>query len=130
MQHPIMPSLRFRDLDRAVRFYTETLGFQKKREHPGNVLVVRGASQMMLESCAGHFGATYNQAIEKRVGTAGPLALYVHAPDLKALYERLSGDKEVKVVDPLADRPWGQAEFTIEDTEGTFITFFGSRLQQ
>ncbi len=52
------------------------------------------------------------------------MALYIHAPDLKQLHERLSQDKGVKIVDPLANRPWGQAEFTIEDPEGTFLTFF------
>jgi uncharacterized glyoxalase superfamily protein PhnB len=47
----------------------------------------------------------------------------MEAVDLDELYSRL-GDAGVKIVDPLADRPWGQAEFTIEDLAGNWLTFW------
>ena len=30
----------------------------------------------------------------------------------------------MEVVDPLADRPWGQAEFTVADPDGHWLTFW------
>lgn len=29
-----------------------------------------------------------------------------------------------RIVDPLAPRPWGQRELTVEDGEGTWLTFW------
>jgi uncharacterized glyoxalase superfamily protein PhnB len=28
------------------------------------------------------------------------------------------------IIDPLADREWGQTEFTVEDPEGNWLTFW------
>ena len=36
----------------------------------------------------------------------------------------VSAVSDPKIVDPLADRPWGQAEFTVEDPTGNWLTFW------
>jgi uncharacterized glyoxalase superfamily protein PhnB len=51
------------------------------------------------------------------------MALYMEASDLGALYSRVKA-AGVRIVDPLAERPWGQEEFTMEDHEGNWLTFW------
>jgi uncharacterized glyoxalase superfamily protein PhnB len=57
------------------------------------------------------------------MGSSSPVALYIEALDLEDLYAKLNAS-DVEIVDPLADRPWGQAEFTVEDMLGNWLTFW------
>ena len=68
----------------------------------------------MIEIPTNLYGAEYNAAIVSRLDSLSSIALYMEAPDLEEFYSRLAGSG-VKIVDPIADRPWGQGEFTIED---------------
>jgi uncharacterized glyoxalase superfamily protein PhnB len=77
----------------------------------------------MLEVAADHYGDAYNAAIRQRLGSVSPTSLYIEAPDLEELYGTLDADG-TQIIDPLADRPWGQAEFTVEDTNGNWLTFW------
>ena len=52
------------------------------------------------------------------------MALYIEAEDLADFYSRLEAGGAVRIVDPLAARPWGQQEFTVEDNEGNWLTFW------
>ncbi|MGI8534451.1 MAG: VOC family protein, partial [Candidatus Limnocylindrales bacterium] len=61
--------------------------------------------------------------INGRIGSASALALYIEAPDLDAYYARV-GEQGVTVVDPIADRPLGQREFTIQDPQGNWLSFW------
>ncbi len=123
----VIPSLRFADLDGAVRFYVDVLGFAVRRGEPaeGNVSVQRGDANLMLESAAAFYSEGYNRAIRARMGSPGPHALSIEAEDLEALWARVTSAR-ARVVDPLADRPWGQAEFTVEDPDGNWLTFWRS----
>jgi uncharacterized glyoxalase superfamily protein PhnB len=121
----VIPALRFADLNEGVRFYTEVLGFSVRRAEEGNVSVTFGDANLMLEAPVDFYGPVYNAAIRERLGVAGPAALYIEAEDLQGLWERVSA-AGVPVVDPLAERPWGQAEFTIEDPAGNWLTFWNS----
>ena len=51
------------------------------------------------------------------------MTLYIEAPDLEELYERVQ-EAGATIVDPVADRPWGQLEFTLEDHMGNWLTFW------
>ena len=51
------------------------------------------------------------------------IALYIEASDLLAFHSRLEA-AGARIVDPLAERPWGQQEFTVEDHEGNWLTFW------
>jgi uncharacterized glyoxalase superfamily protein PhnB len=48
----------------------------------------------------------------------------MEASDLAAFYSRLEAAAGVRIVDPLATRPWGQDEFTVEDHDGNWLTFW------
>jgi catechol 2,3-dioxygenase-like lactoylglutathione lyase family enzyme len=120
----VIPSVRVADLPEAIRFYTEVLGFALRRGGPDedNVSVERGDASLMLERPASFYSAGYNQAIRDRLGTPSAMALYIEANDLDDLHGRAQAG--AKVVDPLADREWGQREFTVEDPAGNWLTFW------
>lgn len=109
----------------AVRFYVGVLGFELERggADEENTAISRGAPRLMLEVAGDLFGEAYNTAIRERLGSKSAVALYIEARDLEELHERVQAEG-VRIVDPLADRPWGQAEFTIEDLEGNWLTFW------
>ena len=109
----------------ALDFYRDHLGFTVDRggTEDDNCSLSRGDARIMIEVPTNLFSAEYNAAIESRIDSSSAIALYMEADDLEEFYSRLGGSG-VKIVDPLADRPWGQAEFTIEDLQGTWLTFW------
>ena len=122
----MVPSIRVPDLQAALDFYTGKLGFIVIRGTPGegHVAVARGEERVMLESGTGGFYAPgYNDAIRGRLGSASPNALYLEEPQLEQYCDELQ-KAGVEIVDPLADRPWGQAEFTVADGDGNWLTFW------
>jgi uncharacterized glyoxalase superfamily protein PhnB len=78
----------------------------------------------MIETAADHYGDEYNVAIRERLGRQSSIALYIEAEDLAAFHSRLKASGAVRIIDPLAERPWGQEEFTVEDHEGNWLTFW------
>ncbi len=121
----VVPTIRVRDMGQALDFYENQLGFTVDRGGPDedNSSLSRGDARIMIEVPANLYSAEYNAAIERRLDSPSSIALYIEAPDLQKLYSRLAGSG-VKIVDPLADRAWGQAEFTIEDLQGNWLTFW------
>ena len=124
----VIPSIRIADMDAGLRFYRDHLGFTVVRAEPGqsNCSLGFGDARIMLEVATDFYSEKYNAAIRQRIGNASPHALYIEAPDIDSLYSRIQ-DHKVRIVDPLADRPWGQREFTIEDHEGNWLTFWQVR---
>jgi uncharacterized glyoxalase superfamily protein PhnB len=123
----VIPSIRVGDLPEALEFYVGRLGFATERDEPHeNVSISRGDARLMLETTADFYGETYNTAIRERLGSVSPNALYMEAEDLDDLYRSVL-EAGVRVVDPLAERPWGQAEFTVEDPAGNWLTFWRKR---
>ena len=48
----------------------------------------------------------------------------MEASDLATFYARLEAAGGTRIIDPLATRPWGQDEFTVEDLDGNWLTFW------
>ncbi|MEO8540850.1 MAG: VOC family protein [bacterium] len=121
----MLPSIRVKDVKAAVQFYTEKLGFTLNRtqEVSDNNSLTFGDASIMLEGDGAFYSESYNAAIRQRLGSASASTYYIEADDLNALYAKVSAGG-VKIVDPLADRAWGQAEFTLEDPEGNWVTFW------
>jgi uncharacterized glyoxalase superfamily protein PhnB len=78
----------------------------------------------MIETADDFYGDRYNEAIRERLGTASSTALYIEAEDLAEFHSRLKAGGTVPIIDPLASRPWGQEEFTVEDPAGNWLTFW------
>jgi uncharacterized glyoxalase superfamily protein PhnB len=121
----VIPSIRVPDMGAALDFYQRVLGFVLDRDEPSeeNNSLSRGDARIMLETPAGFYSQDYNDAIRERLDTPSSMALYIEAPDLDELYERLA-DGGATIVDPLAERPWGQREFTVADHLGNWLTFW------
>ena len=109
----------------ALAFYTGQLEFVLASGGEGatNSSLTRGDARVMIETAADHYGGPYNLAIRERLGSASAIALYIEAEDLAAFHSRLRASG-VRIIDPLAERPWGQEEFTVEDHEGNWLTFW------
>jgi catechol 2,3-dioxygenase-like lactoylglutathione lyase family enzyme len=123
----VVPAIRVKDTARSLSFYLDVLGFKLERGGPAemNSAISRGDARLMIEGIADFYSDIYNEAIRGRLGTPPALALYIEAPDLEALYDRVRA-ADVPIRDALADRPWGQAEFTVEDPDGTWLAFWRS----
>ena len=124
----VIPSIRARDPQRLVEFYDQVLGFTvlRQSDETGNSAVELGDARLMIEPVeAVFYSPAYNEAIRGRAGEQGPHSLYIESEDLDALYERAQASGAV-VVDAIAERPWGQREFTIEDPEGNWLTFWNA----
>ncbi len=121
----VIPSIRVRDMAEALAFYRGPLEFTLAGggDDATNSSLTRGDARVMIETAADHFGDEYNAAIKERLGTPSGTALYIEAADLAAFHSRLQA-AGARIVDPLAERPWGQEEFTVEDHEGNWLTFW------
>ena len=119
----VTPTIRVRDMAEALAFYSGPLEFTVEREHEGNSVVKRGDARVMLETDQEFYGEEYNAAIKERLGSPSSISLYIEASDLAGFQSRLEA-AGVRIIDPLADRPWGQAEFTVEDHEGNWLSFW------
>jgi uncharacterized glyoxalase superfamily protein PhnB len=124
----VTPAIRVTDMAAGLQFYRDRIGFAVERGGPedSNVSLSFGDARLMLEVPADFYSESYNSAIRRRMGNASPHALYMEAPDIDVLYGRVNA-QGIRIVDPLADRPWGQREFTVEDHEGNWLTFWEVR---
>jgi len=122
----VIPSIRVRDMAAALAFYTGQLEFtlDSGGEAEPNSSLTRGDGHLMIETAADFYGDRYNEAIRERLGVPGPTALYIEADDLAEFHSRLQAGGAVRIIDPLARRPWRQEEFTVEDPEGNWLTFW------
>ncbi|MGI9111547.1 MAG: VOC family protein [Gaiellaceae bacterium] len=123
----MIPAIRVRSMAEALAFYLGPLEFTLERggESESNSAIARGDARLMLETAADHYGDEYNAAIRQRLASTSSIALYIEAADLAEFQSRLEATG-ARIIDPLADRPWGQAEFTVEDHEGNWLTFWSA----
>lgn len=125
MSYAVIPSIRVRDVPASLRFYTQTLGFELVRggEGEANNSLRLGEANIMLEKGGDFYSPEYNQAIRDRMGGVSPNATYFEAPDLEGMYAAATA-AGARIMDPLARRDWGQSEFTVEDPDGNWLTFW------
>lgn len=98
-----------RDLDGAIAFYEQSLGFKKVREVGRFVTVQRdGVMLILLEE--------ENEALAKE------LMVRIHVADIDALYEEYQR-AEVARLGALEMKPWGKRAFSVIDPAGILIWF-------
>ena len=122
----VIPSIRVRNMAEALAFYTGQLEFtlHSGGDDAPNSSLRRGEGHVMVETASDFYGDAYNEAIRARLGVPSSIALYIEAEDLGDFYSRLETRGAVRIIDPLAARPWGQEEFTVEDPAGNWLTFW------
>ena len=121
----VIPALRVENMPEAIDYYTRVLGFTVRRGGPDeeHSAVMRGDAHVMIERLVGLYSEGYNAAIAARMGQRSPVALYIEAEDLAEMYATAMA-AGANIIDPLAERAWGQAEFTVEDPYGNWLTFW------
>lgn len=97
------------DLQRAVAWYTEMLGFEVESYWP--------PERPNYAHFASGGGATF--AVMEADGQGGRFNFSVDDPD--ALWEQLKG--KVVVIEPIFDTPYGTRKFTIADLDGNELGF-------
>jgi uncharacterized glyoxalase superfamily protein PhnB len=119
----VIPTIRVSDLRAVLDHYRDVLSFTIERDDPANSTVTRGEARIMIEPAGSLYSDGYNAAILERIGAKAPNALYIEELDLDAYHDSLR-QAGARIVDPLASRPWGQREFTVEDGAGNWLTFW------
>ena len=108
------------DWDRAVRFYTETLGIPTtfESEEMGWAQLATGEGQLALERLAPD-DAEAPELIGRYVGVSLEVA------DIEATYKTLV-ERGVEFLAPPETQPWGGVLAHLRDPDGNVITLLGS----
>ena len=118
----INPFLRCRDIDEAVSFFTDVLGFPAVNKQGDFACVSRDGVTFML------FGE--GEQLPPRGG--GRYTSYIDVDDVDALYAELKPRLDRLApgrVNPPCDMPYGQRDFSVIGPDGDLIAF-GSPLPE
>jgi predicted enzyme related to lactoylglutathione lyase len=111
------PQLLVDDLDRAIGFYRDVLGFAFSPTWGGFYAIGERDGFAVHLKCA---PKTAEDRVHRR--QEEHLDIYASVIGVRALYERCEA-KGVTILKPLAATPWGTIDFYIEDPEGYIIAF-------
>jgi uncharacterized glyoxalase superfamily protein PhnB len=113
------------DVDAAVRFYAETLGFQtlrlEREDDLANFAVLALGSAVILiahESLAGHVGI--------QTGPGLGISTRIMVDDVDAVYAR-ARDAGATIVSEIEDRYYGLRDFSMLDLNGFHLRFAAPR---
>lgn len=108
----VFPIFAVRELDEAVGYYREKLGFSVAwtwGEPPIRAGVVVDDVEIQL-------------AVDPPGGREGPSTVYCHMEGVEEYYEACSA-RGATITRELAARPWGARDFQIEDPSGNRVGF-------
>ncbi len=115
----LVPQLRTTDLDRAIRFYSKKLGFALSFRYQDFYAGVSSGEWMIHLKLVDDPGPSIDFVREGQ-----HLHLHIGVRDIQAAFRQVE-EAGVKIVEGIADRPWGITEFVIEDPDGHTL-YFGS----
>lgn len=104
--------LAVHDLRESTRFF-EQLGFTKVSEPEGWVFVERDDCLIMLGECR-------NALHPSKLGDHSYFG-YLRVDDVDSYYEELKS-KGIRILSPIATKPWEMREFSVASPEGHRIT--------
>lgn len=107
MAIPQLPAL---DLEEAVHFYEDKLGFKQTASYPGFAIVARDHVELHLWLCTDKFVPENSSC-------------YIHVENIEELYRDLSTDRAVRLQEKLEKRPWGMKQFSVLDPSGNALRF-------
>ena len=117
------PMFRVRDVERAVAYYCERLGFAKDwdsgDDRPVMAQVGRNGLDVILAS----------RSVTPRAGVPAVLCLSLHEPgNLEALQRELE-DRGARIVATCFEVAWqeGTLQLEVEDLDGNVLIFWGER---
>lgn len=109
----VSPLIPARDVEEAIRFYRNALGFE---------LDYRDAEPAQF-AIVGSEGATLHLFASQDKHLADWTSLRIGVEGIDALYARCGEAGCVHPNGPLGSRPWGTREFSIVDPSGVCIAF-------
>jgi catechol 2,3-dioxygenase-like lactoylglutathione lyase family enzyme len=118
--HPVLPA---RDIDKALRFYVERLGFRLAfRDLPGP-----DAKYVGLRRDGVELHLQWHEEADFKGVEAGTLMLRFLVDDPDALFGEYKDKGVFHERTHLADTPWGTREFAFFDLDGNGLTFYRNR---
>ena len=115
----LVPQLRTTDLDRAIHFYTKKLGFALSFKYQDFYAGVSSGEWMIHLKLVDDPDPSIDF-----VRDGQHLHLHIGVRDIQAALRHVE-EAGVKIVEGIADRPWGITEFVVEDPDGHTL-YFGS----
>jgi uncharacterized glyoxalase superfamily protein PhnB len=106
--HPT-PELPVVDVERAQQHYRDVLGFEIAWLYPGNEIGAVSRDDVPI-------------FFRRRSPPFEPAVHWVFAADIEATYDELTASGAC-IVEPLATKPWGLRQFTVEDLDGNRFYF-------
>jgi uncharacterized glyoxalase superfamily protein PhnB len=107
-----VPILYVADIDQAIRFYCDVLGFTCAGHFDGWASLHRDFAEVMLSLPSEHL------PFEKSLFTG---SFYFHADDVDSLWAQLR--EKAAVVYPIENFDYGMREFAIRDVNGYILQF-------
>jgi catechol 2,3-dioxygenase-like lactoylglutathione lyase family enzyme len=113
----IAPQFLVDDLDTAVAYYRDRLGFTVDFTYEAFYagLSRDGATVHLKHAPKTLADRTHRRAQEH-------LDAYIATTGVKALYQELQS-REARIIKPLGARPWGHTDFYVEDADGYILCF-------
>ena len=123
---PLMPALRYRDCNKALRFLTEVFGFTEGnafRDDKGNVQHAElwfGNGGIMIGPVADTPFSKVMRQPDEAGGVTASFFCVVNDPDAHFARSEAAG---YEIILPLRDEPYGSREYSVRDPEGHIWTF-------
>ncbi len=110
------------DIDASIDFYTNVLGFEVLREHPGDYASLRcggvtfGVGSISKLPEEGGYFAREIASLRRGLG----VEIVLEIDDVDGWYRHVSGSGH-PVFEPPQGRPWGLRDFRIVDPDGYYL---------
>lgn len=118
----VNPVLAVRNVDAAIRYYTEKLGFrvcfQDAPTEPKYAGVRRDAVELHLQ---------WHDEKDFVNDGSDPLILRFIVDDPDSLFEEYQGRNALGPMSQVTDTPWGTREFGLFEPDGTGLVFYRDR---
>jgi predicted enzyme related to lactoylglutathione lyase len=115
--------LACKDLEKAVKFYTEQLGFRivKEESQEDFVTLEFAENSIMLERdqlLKEALPELKEELARNQYGVGA--TIFIHVDDADRRYREIKA-KGLKIFSPIETKPWGAREFVIKDPEGYLL---------
>ncbi|MBV7338673.1 SRPBCC domain-containing protein [Chloroflexi bacterium TSY] len=122
------------DIDEAIRYYTETLGFALTFAQPDGgpfdfcILTLNEQRVMFGIPPTELIALNRNdkpllEAVLSRLSQVGPLSIYFSVLDVEAHYANAT-EHRAQILEPLWKTPWGLIQYSLIDMDGQLLTFY------
>ena len=113
----IAPQFLVDDLDRAIAYYRDQLGFELDFKYQSFYAAVTRDGLAIHLKCAPKFVADREHRKQSE-----HLDAYIAVSDVRGLFNELTR-RGAQVLRPLEERPWGCLDFYVEDPDGYILRF-------